>query len=82
MGLLASCTSVMGVLVVRKLLIALESKMARLLMVFMSMLTVGRSVVAASAYWVGIGQEGNILWFSCILLLSSAPAHQKLLYQP
>ncbi len=40
MGLLANCTLVTGVLVVRKLLVVPESKMANLLMVFMSMLTV------------------------------------------
>jgi hypothetical protein len=40
MGFLASCTSVMGALIVMKLLIASESKMAHLLMVPMSMLTV------------------------------------------
>ncbi len=71
----------MGAPVVRKLLIMPESKLAHLLMVSMSMLTVQRSVVAARAYWVGVGQEGNILWFSVILLVSSAPACQKLLYQ-
>jgi hypothetical protein len=40
MGLLASCTLVMGASVVRKLLVVLEFKMAHLLMVSMSMLTV------------------------------------------
>ncbi len=69
-----------GALVVRKLVIAPESKMAHLLMVSMLMLTVQRRVVAARAYWVGVGQEGNIFRFSLILLVSSAPACQKLLY--
>ncbi len=54
MGLLASCTVVMGALVVRKLLIAPESKMAHLFMVSMPMLTVQRRVGAARAYWVGV----------------------------
>ncbi len=40
MGLLASCVLVMGAPVVRKLLVAPESKMAHVLMVSMSMLTV------------------------------------------
>ncbi len=40
MGLLASCTSVTGAAVVRKLLVVPESKMAHLLMVSMSILTV------------------------------------------
>ena len=39
------------------------------------------NAVAASAFWVGIGQEGYVLWFSLILLLLSAPAYQKMLYQ-
>ncbi len=52
MGLLANCTLVTGALVVRNLLIALESKMAHLLMVSMLMLTVQRSAAAAMAYWV------------------------------
>jgi hypothetical protein len=59
-----------------------ESTMAHLLMVSMSMLAVQRSAVAASAYWVGIRQEGNRLWVNLILLSSSTPACQKLLYQP
>jgi hypothetical protein len=82
MGLLASCTLVMGALVVRKLLVAPESKMAHLLMVSMLILTVQRSVAAARAYWVGDRQEGNVFWFNLILLVLSAPACQKLLYQP
>ncbi len=46
---------------VRKLLVALESKMAHLLMVSMLMLTVQRRVVTTRAFgWVGMGQEGNI----------------------
>jgi hypothetical protein len=47
---------VTGAPMVRKLLVAPESeyKMAHLLMVSMSMLTVQRSAVVASAYWVGI----------------------------
>jgi hypothetical protein len=58
MGLLASCTLVMGALVVRKLLVAPESKIAHLLMVSMSMLTVQRSAAAASVYtgW-GLGKK-------------------------
>jgi hypothetical protein len=59
MILLAGCTLVMGAPVVRKLLVAPESKITHLLMVSMSMLTVQRSAAVASAYWVGIGQEGN-----------------------
>ena len=67
--------------VVRKLLVAPESKMAHLLMVSMSMLTVRRSVVAARAYdWVGVGRVGNIFCEIFILLLSTAPTCQKLLY--
>ncbi len=81
MGLLASCTLVMGAPVVRNFLIVPESKITHLLMVSMLMLTVQRSAAAASAYWVGIGQEGIRLWFNLILLLLSAPACQKLLYQ-
>ena len=47
--------------VVRKLLVAPESKMAQLLMVSMSILTVRISVAAASAYgWVGVGRLCNI----------------------
>ncbi len=49
-GLVASCTLVTGALVVRKLLVAPESKIAHLLMVSMPMLTVQRSAAAASAY--------------------------------
>ena len=67
--------------VVRKLLVAPESKMAHLLMVSMSMLTVRRSVVAARAYdWVGVGRVGNIFCEIFILLLSTSPTCQKLLY--
>jgi hypothetical protein len=73
---------VTGAPVVRKLLVAPESKMANLLMVSMSMLTVQRSAAAAWAYWMGVGREGNILLFSLVLLVSSTPACQKLLYQP
>jgi len=66
--------------VVRKLLVAPESKMAHLLMVSMSMLTVRRSMAAARAYgWVGVGRVCNIV-FRFILLLTAAPACQKLLY--
>jgi hypothetical protein len=50
MGLLASCMLVTGAPVVRKLPVVLESKITHLLMVSMSMLTVQRSAVAASAY--------------------------------
>ncbi len=82
MVFLANCTLLTRAPVVRKLLVALESKMAHLLMVSMSMLTVQRRVAAARAYLVGVEQEGNIFWFSFILLESSAPACQKLLYQP
>jgi hypothetical protein len=82
MVLLAIYTLMTGALVVRKLLIAPEPKMAHFLMVSMLMLTVQRSAAAAREYWVGIRQEGNLFWFSLILLVSSAPACQKLLYQP
>ena len=68
--------------VVRKMLVAPESKMAHLLMVSMSMLTVRRSVAAARAYgWVGVGRVDNIFCeIVFILLLSAAPPCQKLLY--
>ena len=67
--------------VVRKLLVAPESKMAHVLMVSMSMLTVRRSVAAARAYgWVGVGRVDNIFCEIFILLLSAAPPCQKLLY--
>ena len=57
------------------------SKMAHLLMVAMSMLTVRRSVAAARAYgWVGVGRVDNIFCEQIILLLSAAPPCQKLLY--
>jgi hypothetical protein len=83
LGLLASCSLVMGVPVVRKLLVALESKIAHLLMVSMSMLTVQRRVAAARAYgWVRVRQEGNIFVFRFILLVLSTPVCQELLYQP
>ena len=55
MGLLASFTLMTGAPVVRKLLVAPESKMAHLLMVFMSILIVRRRVAVARAYWVGVG---------------------------
>jgi len=65
--------------VVRKMLLAPESKMAQLLMVSMSMLTMRRSMAVASAYgWVEVGRVCNIV-FRFILLLSAAPACQKLL---
>ncbi len=68
-------------LVVRKLLVAPESKMAHLLMVAMSILTVRRSVVAARAYvQVGVGRVVNIVCEKIIVLLSAAPPCQKLLY--
>jgi hypothetical protein len=54
MGLLASCTLVMGVPVVRKLLIAPESKIAHLLIVSMLMLTVQRSAAVAKVQ-IGLG---------------------------
>jgi hypothetical protein len=83
MGLMAHWTLLMGALAVRKLLIAQESKMAQLLMEFMPMLTVRRRVAAARAYgWVGFGQEGNKFAPRFILLVSLAPACQKLLYHP
>jgi len=67
--------------VVRKLLIAPESKMVYLLMVAMPMLTVRRSVVTARACgWVGVGRVDNIFCEIFILLLSAAPPCQKLLY--
>jgi hypothetical protein len=56
MGLMVCWMLLTGVLVVRKLLIAPESKMAQFLMESMSMLTVWRRVAAARAYgWVGFG---------------------------
>jgi hypothetical protein len=58
MGLMERWMLLMGALVVRKLLIAPESKMAQLLMESMSMLTIRRRLAAARAYgWVGFGQE-------------------------
>ncbi len=75
MSLLASCTLVMGAPVLRKFLVVPESKMAHLLMVSMSILTVQRRVVAAK-------RERNIFCLRFILLVSSIPACQKLLYQP
>ncbi len=57
MGLLASCTLVTGTPVVRMLLVVSEFKIAHLLKVSMSMLTVQKTAAAASAYWVGIGRE-------------------------
>ncbi len=83
MGLMARRTLLTGALVVRKLLIAPESKMAQLLMESMSMLTVRRRVASARAYgWVGIGREDNAFAPRFILLVSPAPACQKLLYHP
>jgi hypothetical protein len=56
MGLMAHWTLLTGALVMRKLLVAPESKIAQLLMESMSMLTVWRRVAAARAYdWVGFG---------------------------
>jgi hypothetical protein len=56
MGLMACWMLLTGALVVRKLLVALESKMAQLFMESMWMLTVRRRVAAARAYgWVGLG---------------------------
>jgi hypothetical protein len=72
-GLLAICKLVMVMPVVRKLLVAPESKMTHLVMVSMSMLTVQSSVAAARAYWVGIGQEDNIFWFSLKYYLHCLP---------
>ena len=73
-------TLVTWALVVRKLLVAPESKMAHWLIVSKSMLTVRRSVAAARAYlWVGVGRVCNVV-FIFILFLSAAPACQKLLY--
>jgi hypothetical protein len=83
MGLMACWMLLTGALVVRKLLLAPESKMAQLLMESMSMLTVWRRVVAVRAYgWVGFGREGNKFAPRFILLVSPAPACQKLLYHP
>ena len=66
--------------VVRKLLVAPESKMAHWLIVSKSMLTVRRSVVVARAYlWVGVGRLCNVVFIFIVLLLA-APACQKLLY--
>ncbi len=80
MGLMARWTLLTGALVMRKLLVAPESKMAQLLMDSMSMLPVLRRVAAARAYgWVGFGREGNNFAPRFILLVSSAPACQKLL---
>ncbi len=56
MGLMACWTLLTGALVMRKLLIAPESKMAQLLMESMSMLIVRRRVAVVRAYgWVGFG---------------------------
>jgi hypothetical protein len=83
MGLMARWTLLMEALVMRKLLIAPESKMAQLLMESMLMLTVWRRVAAARAYsWVGFGREGNNFAPRFILLVSPTPACQKLLYHP
>ena len=79
-GFWAGWTLVTWAPVVRKLLVVPESKMAHWLIVSKSMLTVRRSVVAARAYfWVGVGRVCNVV-FIFILLLSAAPACQKLLY--
>jgi hypothetical protein len=81
MGLMACRTLLMEALVVRKLLVAPESKMAQLLMDSMLMLTVWRRVAMARAYgWVGFGQEGNNFVLRFILLVLPTPARQKLLY--
>jgi hypothetical protein len=83
MGLMARWTLLMGALIMRKLLVAPESKMAQLLIESMLMLTARRRVAAARAYgWVGFGQEDNNFTPSFILLVSPAPACQKLLYHP
>ena len=67
--------------VVRKLLVVPEFKMAHLLMVSLSMLTVRRSVAAARAYgWVGVGRVDNIFCEIFILLLSAAPPCQKFVW--
>jgi hypothetical protein len=56
MGLMARWTLLTGALVVRKLLVAPEIKMVRLLMGSILMLTVKRRVAAVRAYgWVGFG---------------------------
>ena len=66
----------MYALVVLKLLVVPESKMAHLLMVYMSMLTVRRIVAVARAYaWVGVGRVCNKF-----LLLLATSTCQKLLY--
>ena len=83
MGLMVRWTLLTGALVMRKLLVAPESKMAQLLMESMSMWTVQRRVAAARAYgWVGFGQEGNNFAPRFILPQLPAPACQKLLYYP
>ncbi len=83
MGLMACQTLLTGVLVVRKLRVAPESKMAQLLMESMSMLTVRRRVAVARAYgWIGFGQEGYNFAPRFIFLVSPAPACEKLLYHP
>ncbi len=83
MGLMVRWTLLTGALVMRKLLVAPESKTAQLLMESMSMLTVRRRVAAARAYgWVGFRREGNNFAPRFILLVSPAPACQKLLYHP
>jgi hypothetical protein len=83
MGLMARWMLLTGALVVRKLIIAPESKMAQLLMEPMLMLTVRRRKAAARAYgWVGFGQEGNNFAPRFLLLVSPTPDCQKLLYHP
>jgi hypothetical protein len=83
MGFMARWTLLMGALVVRKLLVAPESKIAQLLMESMSMLTVRKRVAGARAYGlVGFSREGNKFAPRFILLVSPAPACQKLLYHP
>jgi hypothetical protein len=66
-----------------EVLIALESKIAQLLMEFMLMLTVWRRVAVARAYgWVGFKQEGNKFAPRFILLILPTPAFQKLCVLP
>jgi hypothetical protein len=71
MGVMAGCTLVTGALVVRKLLVAPESKMALLLIESMSMLTMRRRAAAATALLVFLKQ---ILMYQ-IAKLQIPPSH-------
>jgi hypothetical protein len=72
MGLLASCMSMTGVPVVRKLLVAPESKMAHLMMVSMLMFTVQMRWLQVHIGW-GLGKKfmycGLALYYSYCLPL-------------